>query len=104
MRLLTMAHILRAPDGGGGGGTFERPEHITEAEWDDLSADEREGLTSTDEGEGAHLILGTGEDADDGDDEDDLTAEELAAILADKPAEKTAEDWQPKRSRSRSSW
>jgi hypothetical protein len=86
--------ILRSPDeSGGGGGTFERPEHITEAEWDDLSADEREGLTSTDEGEGAHLILGTGEDADDQDDEDDLTPEELAAILEDKPAEgKTAEE------------
>ena len=95
LRLLTMAACIRfAPDGGGGGGgTFERPEHITEAEWDDLSADEREGLTSTDEGEGAHTILGTGEDAEDGDDEDDLTPEELAAILEDKPAEgKTAEE------------
>ena len=93
LRLLTMAYILRSPDESGGGGTFERPEHITEAEWDDLSADEREGLTSTDEGEGAHTILGTGEDAEDDEDGDELTAEELAAILADKPAEgKTAEE------------
>ena len=93
LRLLTMAYILRDNGEGGGGGTFERPEHITEAEWDDLSADEREGLTSTDEGEGAHLILGTGEDADLDDDEDELTAEELSAILEDKPAEgKTADE------------
>ena len=93
LRLLTMAYILRDNGEGGGGGTFERPEHITEAEWDDLSADEREGLTSTDEGEGAHTILGTGEDAEDDEDGDELTAEELAAILADKPAEgKTAEE------------
>lgn len=92
LRLLTMGHILRAPDEGGGG-PVARPDHIGEDEWEGLSDAEREGLVETDEGEGANQIIGTGEEAegDEGPD-DDLTPEELAAALeGEKPEEETGE-------------
>ena len=95
LRLLTMAYILRdkaSDDAGGGGGPVERPDHIAEHEWEGLTEAERQGVIETDEGEGAHQIIGTGEEAEGNTTE--LSDEDLAAVLAgdETPPEKTAEE------------
>jgi len=93
LRLLSMMLILRdnAEGGGGGGATIERPEHITEEEWSDLSQAERESQVETDEGEGAHSFL-DGEEGEEGE-EDDLPEDVLKAIAGqEEPGEKTAEE------------
>jgi hypothetical protein len=86
LKLLAMAYILRDnPEGGGGGGVPERPEHVSEDEWEGLSTAEREALNETDEGEGAHQILGEGEDLPP--DTDDLEEDVLAEIAGELPDE-----------------
>lgn len=69
-----------------------RPEHVSEDEWEGLSPAEREALTETDEGEGAHQILG--EEFDDEDTE--LDPDVLAAIAGDgEPAAAAAGTEEP---------
>ena len=80
MRLLGMVQnmrILRDANDGAGGGVPERPAHVSESEWEGLSDFEREALTETDEGEGAHQIMG--EEFTD----DDLDEEALAEIVGE---------------------
>jgi hypothetical protein len=88
-------NILRSPDEAGGG-PVERPDHIPEDQWEGLTEAEREGIVSTDEGEGANQIIGTGEEFEGEQTNDgDLSDEELASVLADeKPAGETATETQ----------
>lgn len=65
----------------------ERPTHVAEDEWEGLSDSEREALTETDEGEGAHQIIGDEEGTiyPPYGDEEELDEAALATIAGGEP-------------------
>lgn len=84
--------VLRDADDAGGSAVIpQQPAHVSNDEWEGLSPSEREALTETDEGEGAHQILGTDEEAA-LDDDADFSDEELAAIAGEAAEEKDPAD------------
>lgn len=96
VKLLAMMFILRDnPEGGGGGGggsetspdlppVIDRPEHIGLEEWEGMSQSEREAMIETDEGEGAHQIIGTGEDTEPQPEGEEIDEKALAAIAGEE--------------------
>ncbi len=78
--------ILRDTAEAGGGGVAsvpERPTHVSEDEWEGLSDFEREALVETDEGEGAHQVLGDGTEYEE--ESMDFDEDTLAAIAGEEP-------------------
>ena len=74
--------ILRSPDDDGGGTPAaepEKPANITQDEWDDATPEERIGLSSTDEGEGANQTI----DGSEYEEEAALSDTDIDAVIAE---------------------